>query len=257
MPVLGLGTWLIPDGQPAYAAVSAALDLGYRSIDTARVYGNEASVGRAVRDSGLARNSLFITSKLPAEIKEPNAARASFEETMAQTGLDYLDLYLIHAPWPWDDIGRDCTEGNRQVWRVLEEIWAEGRVRAIGVSNFNGADLDALSETARIIPMVNQIPFGIGSDQDATIAYCAAKEIVLQAYSPLAHGRLLARAELPTVAARYGRSVAQLCNRYVVQKGLAPLPKTTHPERMKENADIDFVIGPDDMAYLDSLARAQ
>jgi diketogulonate reductase-like aldo/keto reductase len=146
MPKIGFGTWQITDASEAYGATSAALACGYRHIDTARVYGNEESVGRAVRDSGIPRSEVFITSKLPAEIKDAEEALASFETTMEAIGLDYLDCYLIHAPWPWHDIGRDCAAGNKAIWQAFEAIYRSGRAKAIGVSNFNVSDLEAILE---------------------------------------------------------------------------------------------------------------
>jgi diketogulonate reductase-like aldo/keto reductase len=146
MPKIGFGTWQITDASEAYGATSAALACGYRHIDTARVYGNEESVGRAVRDSGIPRSEVFITSKLPAEIKDAEEALASFETTMEAIGLDYLDCYLVHAPWPWHDIGRDCAAGNTAIWQAFEAIYRSGRAKAIGVSNFNVSDLEAILE---------------------------------------------------------------------------------------------------------------
>ena len=134
IPTLGFGTWQIPDGAPAYDATAAALRAGYRHVDSARAYGNEASVGRAVRDSGLSRGEVFVTSKLPAEIKDHRQVQASFDQTMRQLTLDYVDLYLIHAPWPWSEIGKDCTAQNKQVWAQMEAIHATGRARAIGTA---------------------------------------------------------------------------------------------------------------------------
>src|SRR5947209_5486375 len=155
LPKIGFGTWQIPDGPQAYDSVSSALLTGYRHIDTARVYGNEASVGRAVRDSGIAREDIFVASKLPAEIKDYDEALASFKSTMAALGLDYVDLYMIHAPWPWSSIGQDCSAGNRAVWKALEQIHDSGRARAIGVSNFNVSDLNVIFDQCATKPMVN------------------------------------------------------------------------------------------------------
>ena len=233
MPLVGFGTWQITDATEAYEATRTALELGYRHIDTARVYGNEDSVGRAVRDSGIARSEVFVTSKLPAEIKDPDEALASFETTMATIGLDYLDGYLIHAPWPWHDIGRDCAAGNKAVWRALEAIYRSGRARAIGVSNFNVADLHAILDGCSIKPMVNQIRFFIGHTQEKVVDFCRREEIRVTAYSPLATGKILHHPDIRAVAERYGRSVAQTCIRYVIQKGVGPLPKSTRAERIR------------------------
>jgi diketogulonate reductase-like aldo/keto reductase len=254
MPKIGFGTWQITDALEAYGATSAALAHGYRQIDTARVYGNEDSVGRALRDSGLPRSEVFVTSKLPAEIKDPDEALASFETTMAAIGLDYLDCYLIHAPWPWHDIGRDCSAGNKAVWEVLETIYRSGRAKSIGVSNFNAADLRVIIDGCSTRPMVNQIRYFIGHTQEDVVQFCRREGIQVTAYSPLATGKILRHPDLRAVAERYGKSVAQLCIRYVLQKDVGPLPKSTHEQRIRENADVDFEITSADMALLDGLS---
>jgi diketogulonate reductase-like aldo/keto reductase len=253
MPKIGFGTWQITDTAQAYNATTAALACGYRHIDTARVYGNEESVGRAVRDSGIPRSEIFFTSKLPAEIKDHDEALASFETTMAAIGLDDLDCYLIHAPWPWHDIGRDCAAGNKAVWKAFETIHRSGRAKAIGVSNFNVADLQAILTNCSIKPMVNQIRYFIGHTQPEVVEFCRSEDIAVTAYSPLATGKIFDHPDLAAVAGRYGVSIAQLCIRYVLQKDVGPLPKSTHPDRIRENADVDFEITSADMALLDGL----
>jgi diketogulonate reductase-like aldo/keto reductase len=255
MPILGFGTWQITDVAESYRATSAALGCGYRHIDTARVYGNEESVGRAVRDCGIPRCDIFVTSKLPAEIKDHDEALASFEASMEAIGLDYLDCYLIHAPWPWHDIGRNCAAGNKAVWKGLEAIYRSGRARAVGVSNFNAADLEAILDGCSVKPMVNQIRFFIGNSQDEVVDFCRREDIQVTAYSPLATGKILGHPDIHAVARRYGKSVAQLCIRYVIQKGVGPLPKSTHAERIRENAEVDFEISSADMAVLDRLGE--
>ena len=257
IPVLGFGTWQILDGAAAYDATAVALRAGYRHIDSARDYGNEASVGRAVRDSGVPRGEVFVTSKLPAEIKDHHKVQASFEETMHLLALDYVDLYLIHAPWPWNEIGKDCAAQNKQVWTQMEAIHASGRARAIGVSNFSVADLHAILDGCAVVPMVNQIRWFVGHTQPDVVAFCKQHGIVVEAYSPLATGRILDDARLAAVAARYGKSVAQVCIRYALQHGLVALPKSTHPARIVENGDVDFLIGEDDMALLDAIDGAR
>ena len=254
MPKIGFGTWQITDASEAYAATAAALACGYRHIDTARVYGNEDSVGRAVRDSAIPRSEVFVTSKLPAEIKDADEALASFETTMTTIGLDYVDCYLIHAPWPWHDIGRDCAAGNKAIWEAFEAIYRSGRAKAIGVSNFNVADLKAILDGCSIGPMVNQIRYFIGNTQAEVVDFCRGEDIQVTAYSPLATGKILDHPKVRVVAERYGKSVAQLCIRYVLQKDVGPLPKSTHPQRIRENADMDFEIDSADMALLDTLS---
>lgn len=254
MPKIGFGTWQITDASEAYGATSSALACGYRHIDTARVYGNEDSVGRAVRDSAIPRSEVFVTSKLPAEIKDADEALASFETTMATIGLDYLDCYLIHAPWPWHDMGRDCAMGNKAIWKAFEAIYRSGRAKAIGVSNFNVSDLEAILDGCSIGPMVNQIRFFIGNTQGEVVDFCRSEDIQVTAYSPLATGKILHHPDIRAVAERYGKSVAQVCIRYVIQKGVGPLPKSTQPQRIRENADVDFEISSADMALLDTLS---
>jgi diketogulonate reductase-like aldo/keto reductase len=253
IPKIGFGTWQIPDGAPAYDSVAAALEAGYRHIDTARAYGNEASVGRAIRDSGIPRDQIFVTTKLPAEVKDYEKAKASFETTMSALEMDYVDLYLIHAPWPWSQMGSDHRAGNLEAWRAMEEIYEAGRSRSIGVSNFNVQDLESLIAGSRIVPQANQIRYFVGFTQDEVTAYCQANDILVEGYSPLATGAILDNPDVRRIADKYERSVAQLCIRYLLEKDVLPLPKTTTPSRIAENADVDFEISADDLAYLDGL----
>ncbi len=253
IPKIGFGTWQIPDGAPAYDAVAAALRAGYRHIDTARAYGNEASVGRAIRDSGIPRDQIFVTTKLPAEVKDYDGARASFEQTERALDLGPADLYLIHAPWPWTEIGRDCRAGNIAVWRAMEEFYAAGRVRSIGVSNFTGDDIDSLLSESTVTPLVNQIRWFIGHTQPDVTAYCTERNILVEGYSPLATGAILDRPEIDQIAQKYGKTVAQLCIRYLLEHDVLPLPKSTTPSRIVENADVDFAIAAEDLAALDAL----
>ncbi|PPI29187.1 2,5-diketo-D-gluconic acid reductase, partial [Rathayibacter sp. AY1B1] len=227
IPKIGFGTWQIPDGPEAYDATTAALEAGYRHIDTARAYGNEASVARALRDSGVPRDEVFITTKLPAEVKDYEGAKASFETTMAALELDHVDLYLIHAPWPWQDMGSDHREGNIAAWKAMEEILEAGRSRAIGVSNFQVADLESLIAATDVVPHANQIRWFVGNTQDETTAYCKEHGILVEGYSPLATGGLLDNSDIGEIAAKYDKSVAQLCIRYLLEKDVLPLPKST------------------------------
>lgn len=253
IPKIGFGTWQIPDGPAAYDSVATALDAGYRHIDTARAYGNEASVGRAIRDSGLARDEIFVTTKLPAEVKDFDEAKASFETTMSALELDYVDLYLIHAPWPWSDMGSDHREGNIAAWKALEEIYEAKRSRSIGVSNFDVNDLESLISATSVVPHANQIRWFVGNTQADTTAYCKAEGILVEGYSPLATGAILENADLGRIAAKYNRSVAQICIRYLLENDVLPLPKTTTPARIVENADVDFELSDDDLQALDAL----
>ena len=253
IPDVGFGTWQIPDGDKAYDSVAFALANGYRHIDTARAYGNEASVGRAIRDSKLPRDQVFVTSKCPAEIKDAAGARATFNATMAALQFDKLDLYLIHAPWPWNQRGADYSKGNVEVWKVFEELYAAGRARSIGVSNFEVKDLHVVMDKAKVLPMVNQIRYFIGNTEPEVTAFSKAQHMLVEAYSPLATGAVLKNPDLQRVADHYQVSVAQLCIRYPLQKGVLPLPKSTTPKYIRENIDLDFVINANDMAYLDGL----
>ena len=257
IPKIGFGTWLLNDGDECYNAVADALQLGYRHIDTARAYHNEASVGRAVRDSGIRRDEIYVTSKLPAEAKDYNKALSEFETTMSEIGLDYLDLCLIHAPWPWNERGKDCREENRQIWKAMEEFLASGRVKAIGVSNFETDDLDSLLPACETKPMVNQIRWFIGLDPSETVQKCAEHDIVVEAYSPFAHGLIVNHPEIAEIASRYDVSAPQLCIRYLLQKGAVVLPKATSTEHIKQNAELDFEIGESDMRVLDAMRETE
>ena len=255
IPAVGFGTWQVKDGEEAYDSTRMALEAGYRHLDTAYVYGNEASVGRALRDSGVPREEVFVTTKLPSHIKTYDGAKEYFAESLALLGIDYLDLYLIHAPWPWSNIGEDCTEGNIEAWRAMIELYNEGKVRAIGVSNFWVKDIEALIAATGFKPMVNQIRYFIGNRQDAITDYCQANGILIEAYSPLATGEITANEKLAPIAAKYGVSIPRLCIRYCLEKKTLPLPKSVHRERIEENIDLDFHIEKEDMEYLDSIGR--
>jgi diketogulonate reductase-like aldo/keto reductase len=257
IPKIGFGTWLLNEGDECYNAVADALQLGYRHIDTARAYHNEASVGRAVRDSGIRRDEIYVTSKLPAEAKNYHKALSEFETTMSEIGIDYLDLYLIHAPWPWNERGKDCREENRQIWKAMEEFLASGRVKAIGVSNFEPEDLASLLPACETKPMVNQIRWFIGLDPSETVQKCAEHDIVVEAYSPFAHGLIVNHPEIAEIATRYDVSAPQLCIRYLLQKGAVVLPKATSTEHIKQNADLDFEIAESDMRVLDAMRETE
>jgi diketogulonate reductase-like aldo/keto reductase len=190
---------------------------------------------------------------LPAEAKDYHKALEEFETTMNEIGLDYLDLYLIHAPWPWDQIGKDCREENRQIWKAMEEFLASGRVKAIGVSNFGPEDLDSLLPACQTKPMVNQIRWFIGLDPSDTVQKCAEHDIVVEAYSPFAHGLIVNHPEIGDIADRYGVSAPQLCIRYLLQKGAVVLPKATKTLHIQQNAELDFEISAADMGILDAM----
>ena len=254
IPVIGFGTWQIPNGNEAYNSTAFALKSGYRHIDTARTYGNEESVGKAIRDSGIAREEIFLTTKLPAAIKTYDGALEAFGTSIVTLGLEYVDLYLIHAPWPWTDPDGDYTEGNIEAWKAMEDIYKSGRAKAIGVSNFSVKDIQAILNSGNTVPAVNQIKFFIGNTaKEEVTQFCQAEGILIEAYSPLATGRILDKPEVKAIADKYGKTVAQISIRYTVQRGTVTLPKSTHEEYILQNADIDFTIDEADMHYLDSL----
>ena len=253
IPKIGFGTWQIPN-DVVVKSVSDAIRAGYRHIDTALAYQNEEGVGKAIRESGLKREEIFITSKLPAEIKGYDKALESFNKTVKNLGTEVLDLYLIHAPWPWTDKGGNYTAENIQSWKAFEKLYREGRIRAIGVSNFSPADIQALLDNCEIVPMANQIAFHAGRTQEEYVAFCNKHNILVEAYSPLATGRALADPLLNEIAASYAVSVAQLLIRFTLQRGTLPLPKTTNANRMLENTQVDhFMISDEDMARLNAI----
>ena len=249
IPKIGLGTWQIPDGEDTYNSVMFALKNGYRHIDTAKAYGNEASVGRAIKDFGIAREDIFVTTKLPAECKGYDIAKKCFEESLSDLGLGYIDLYLIHAPWPWDKMGMDCTEGNIESWKALEEIYESGKARAIGISNF--APEQPILDNCKVVPMVDQISFHVGNRQEHIVAKCKENNIQLMAYSPLATGGLVNDEYVAKIAEKYNATIPQICVRYCIQKGAVAIPKSTKEERIISNVQVDFEISDEDMAYLD------
>lgn len=251
IPKLGLGTWMIPDEQTD-EAVRAAVSLGYRHIDTAQAYGNESGVGRGIKSCGIDRDRLFVTSKVAAEHKSYDTAAESIDETLKKTGLDYLDMMIIHAPQPWAEFRGEKRyfEENKEVWRALEDAYKAGKLRAIGVSNFLTDDLENLLADVEIKPMVNQILTHISNTPLELIDFCKANGIQCEAYSPIAHGEALKNKAIADMAAKYGVSAAQLCVRYTIDLGMVSLPKTANPEHMKSNSDIDFIISAEDMETL-------
>ncbi|MBN2299570.1 MAG: aldo/keto reductase [Acholeplasmataceae bacterium] len=253
MPKIGFGTWQIKPGDDTYQAVTLALKNGYRHIDTAEGYQNEKSVGEAIRDSGIKREEIFVTSKLESHIKDYEGALLAFEKTMEALAFDYIDLFIIHAPWPWSEMGKDCKEGNVLAYKAMEKLYKEGRIRAIGVSNFSPSDIENILNHCDVVPAVNQIGYFIGIDQSETISYCNEKGIFIEAYSPLGIGYLLDNPIINQVAQTYKVSPAQICIRYLIQKGTAPLPKSVHEHRIIQNTDVDFEIKDEDMALLETV----
>lgn len=251
IPKLGLGTWFIDDDK-AEDAVKEAVKLGYRLIDTAQAYGNECGVGEGVRNCGLPRNEIFVTSKVAAEAKSYESAAASIDETLSKMGLDYIDMMIIHSPQPWAEfrIEKRYFKENKEVWRALEDAYTAGKIKAIGVSNFLQDDLENILADCKIKPMVNQILLHISNTNTELVDFCNKNGILVEAYSPIAHGEALKNDAITAMAKKYGVSTAQLCIRYVIQLGTVALPKTGNPVHMKDNANVDFEISDEDMKAL-------
>jgi diketogulonate reductase-like aldo/keto reductase len=250
-PKLGLGTWFI-DNDAAADAVVEAVKLGYRHIDTAQAYGNERGVGEGIKAADVDREDLFITTKLAAEIKTYDEAKSAIAQSLKDLDLDYIDLMIIHSPQPWNNFQEDDRffEGNLEAWKALGEAYEEGKLRAIGVSNFEQEDLENTLNNGTVKPMVNQVLAHISNTPFNLIKFCQDNDILLQAYSPIAHGELLKNKEVAKIAEKYDVSIPQLSIRYTLQLGLLPLPKTANPEHMKTNADVNFTISDEDMETL-------
>lgn len=253
IPCVGFGTYQIPNGESAVSAVRNALELGYRHIDTAAGYGNEESVGIAVKQSGISRDEIFITSKLQnLEHGYENTMR-SFEQTMKNLDMDYLDLYLIHWPNPIK-FRNEWQSANAGTWKAFEELYKTGRIRSIGISNFHPRHINELMKTATIVPMVNQIRLCPGDTQDEVVDYCKERDIVLEAYSPLGTGQLFEVPDMKAIAQKYGKTIAQIGIRWSLQKGYLPLPKAVSKSHIRENADVfDFELSEQDVQAITDL----
>lgn len=255
IPCVGYGTYKVP-GEEARNSAAAAIQAGYRHIDTAAYYRNETGVGQAVRESGLAREEFFITSKVWNTDRGYEKTRAACEASLKALGTDYLDLYLIHWPANYLQYGADAEALNAETWRALEDLYREGKLRAIGLSNFLPHHIEALRKTANIKPMVDQIELHPGWLQRGVLRYCADNGILVEAWSPMGRGALLETPVLKELAGKYGKSVAQLCVRWVIQHGALPLPKSVHPDRIAANTQVfDFAISNEDMGRIDSLVN--
>lgn len=254
IPKLGLGTWLINDSQVASVVKSAIAD-GYRHIDTAEAYDNEHGVGLGVRDSGVRRADLFVTTKLAAEHKNYHEAKVAVDDALHLLQLDYLDLMLIHSPEPWTQFraGDRYFAGNLEAWRALSEAQQAGKIRAIGVSNFEIPDLQNIIDNGDAPIQVNQVLAHIGHVPNEIMKFDQAHDILTEAYSPVAHGAILHDAKIEAIAAHYQVSLPQLAIRYCLQLGLLPLPKSQNPTHIRSNAAIDFTISAADMAVLDTI----
>jgi diketogulonate reductase-like aldo/keto reductase len=256
IPKLGLGTWFISNEDVAQA-VKDAVEIGYRHIDTAQAYFNESGVGDGIRACGVKREDIFVTTKLAAEVKSYKEAVASIDNSLKTLRLDYIDMMIIHSPQPWTEFREEDPyfEGNREAWRALEEAYNAGKLRAIGLSNFEKADIDNILEFCSVKPMVNQILAHISNTPKELIQYSQEKGILVEAHSPIAHGELMKNQEVVKMAEKYAVSVPQLSIRYDLQLGLLPLPKTANPAHMKNNADVDFEISEEDMEVLKNMAQ--
>ena len=253
IPCIGFGTWQTPDGDVAVRSVAAAIEAGYRHIDTAQAYGNEESVGKGIRESGIDRKDLFITTKLWNSNHSYKLTMRTFEESMNKLGLDYLDLFLIH--WPNPIAFRDhWQEANAESWKAMEELYEAGKIRAIGVSNFRPHHIEELLKTAKVAPMVNQIRLCPGDTQDETVDWCRDHGMVLEAYSPLGIGQIFEVPEMQKLAEKYQRSIAQVCIRWSLQRGYLPLPKSVTPSRIQENLKVfDLELSDEDIQLIADL----
>lgn len=251
IPTLGLGTWMIDDTRVS-EAVRQAVAIGYRHIDTAQAYGNEVGVGKGIHVCGVPRGDLFVTSKVAAEAKSYEAAAESITTSLQKMGLDYLDMMIIHSPQPWAEWRGENRyyDENKGVWRALEDAYQAGTLKAIGVSNFLVDDLENLLASCAIKPMVNQILTHVGNTPMELIRFCEENGIVVEAYSPIAHGEALKNEQIVALADTYHVSVAQLCIKYVLELGAVALPKTADPVHMQDNAMLDFRISEEDMERL-------
>jgi diketogulonate reductase-like aldo/keto reductase len=258
IPKLGLGTWFI-DNDDAAQVVRDATAVGYRHIDTAQAYANEAGVGEGIRSCGVPREQMFVTTKLAAEVKSFKDAATTIDKSLATTGLDYLDMMIIHSPQPWAEFGGGDRyfEGNREAWRALEEAYEARKLRAIGLSNFQAADIDNILAACTVAPMVNQVLAHISNTPADLIAYSQQKGMLVEAYSPMAHGELFKNRRVADMAEKYGVSLPQLSIRYTLQLGLLPLPKTANPDHMRTNADVDFEIAEEDMDALMNVGKIE
>jgi diketogulonate reductase-like aldo/keto reductase len=256
IPKLGLGTWFISD-EDVVPAVQEATKIGYRHIDTAQAYQNERGVGDGIRACGVKREDMFVTTKLAAEVKSYKEAVASIDQSVETLGLDYIDMMIIHSPKPWTKFHEEDPyfEGNREAWRALEEAYKAGKLRAIGLSNFEKADIDNILESCSVKPMVNQILVHISNTPKELIQYTQKQNILVEAHSPIAHGELLKNQDVIKIAEKYGVSVPQLSIRYCLELGLLPISKTVNPAHMKNNTEVDFVISEEDMEFLKNMVK--
>ncbi len=253
IPCIGFGTWQTPSGDVAVSSVRCAIESGYRHIDTAQAYRNEESVGIGIKEAGVPREELFITTKIGNPNHTYDLTLSSFDESLKKLGLDYLDLLLIH--WPNPKKYREQWPGAvQETWKAMEKLYNDGLVRSIGISNFRPHHIEALMQTATIKPMVDQIRLCPGNTQDTVVDYCRANGILLEAYSPLGVGAVFQVPEMQALAEKYGRSIAQICIRWSLQRGYLPLPKSVTPSRIADNLKVfDFELTEGDVKLMAGL----
>jgi diketogulonate reductase-like aldo/keto reductase len=248
MPAIGFGTWQIDDQDEASEAVKTAIEVGYRLIDTARIYGNEQGVGVGIKESGVPREEIFITTKLWNDDQGYESALKAYDASLKRLDLEYLDLYLIH--WP-------ATDKRAESWKALQEIHSKGLAKAIGVSNYTVQHLKELLENSDVIPAVNQIEFHpfIYKEQKEVLEFCKQKGIIVEAYSPLARAQDMENTTLHAVAEHHGKTIAQVMLRWAIQHGTVPIPKSTNPGRIKENFQVfDFELSDEEMKTINALS---
>ena len=252
VPQVAFGTWQLT-GEDCFNGTIFAIKAGYKHIDTALAYQNEDTISKAIKASGVKREELFITTKIPAEIKDYEGAKEAINKSLKNLDTEYLDMCLIHAPWPWSDVGGSYKNGNAEVWKALIEAQKEGKVRLIGVSNFHPKDIENLVEKTNVWPAVNQIRYFVGNTQDEIVNYCKTNNIIIEAYSPLATGELVDNAIIKEVAKKYNTTPANICLSYVYTKGHILISKSKTESRIIDNINNLFKLSDEDMAYLDSL----
>lgn len=256
IPKLALGIWLIDNDRVA-EAVCQAVKIGYRHIDTAQAYGNECGVCEGVRTCGVSRDKIFVTSKVAAEHKTYESAASSIDETLNRMKLDYIDMMIIHSPQPWVEVNQSDNryfKENKEVWKAMEDAVRAGKIRTIGVSNFLEKDIDNILSDCKISPAVNQILAHISNTPLKLIDYCKSKNILVEAYSPIAHGEALKNKAIKEMADKYNKSVAQVILRWLMQRNVVALAKSVHKERMKENFNIfDFTLNDEDINKINGL----
>ena len=257
VPALAFGTWLIKNND-AVNCVKTAIEAGYRHIDTAQAYGNEEGVGEGIRLSGIKREDIFITSKVKAEYKSYKKAKESIDESLKKLGVDYIDLMLIHCPQPWVLFRNKhfrYFKKNIEVWRAFEEAYKEGKLKAIGVSNFLVDDLENIINHCEIKPMANQILCHIGETPMDVIKFCQENDIIVESYSPIAHGKALDNKQIRSMADKYNVSIPQLCIKYTLQLDTISIPKASSKAHIEDNAKLDFEISKEDMIELIKLNK--